>query len=411
MGGKEGGNVETETCRHKEGRSEESCREEGGSKEIGGEEGCAGQEIGGEEVGGEEDRPGCCTGGHGRWRSVGWHAETRARDGLAVGRVRLEVHPTSHDLGPFPGACQWIADGGVMAAVADAATNGSGHLAIVWTGIPNMADEPDGLPDTVTLASDIQKAMNAYGELQTYLTAAIKPLQDQWAALSSAIKPIQERVTTAALEWNAVQERWQKQSAAIQDSVTYWARIWSEAGVALGKELADFGPRLLRTLESADHVGRLGWTVTKWMRPSDMAVLSQMHLPGDADAYMLAWYEAVDLDLDRLEKRLLAATELEPFRTPLTQCFTAYRRGDYAISILFLASVLEGGIRNLVPMARFFSTNVQSMVKDLYDKVKEDDPDTIEVYFWMSLYTFVQWFYKQYGPTASGEDRIFRHGT
>jgi hypothetical protein len=50
------------------------------------------------------------------------------------------------------------------------------------------------------------------------------------------------------------------------------------------------------------------------------------------------------------------------------------------------------------------------MVKDLYDKVKEDAPDTIEVYFWMSLYTFVQWFYVQYGPTASGEDRIFRHG-
>lgn len=38
MGGKEGGNVETETSRRKEGCSEESCCEEGSRQESGGEE-------------------------------------------------------------------------------------------------------------------------------------------------------------------------------------------------------------------------------------------------------------------------------------------------------------------------------------------------------------------------------------
>jgi hypothetical protein len=146
------------------------------------------------------------------------------------------------------------------------------------------------------------------------------------------------------------------------------------------------------------------------MTPPDMVTLSAMQLPAEADAYMLAWYEEVDGNLDRLERRLLAVTELEPFRTPLSQCFTAYRRGEYAIAIPFLAAVLERGIRHLGPAEHFCSTNVEKTVKDRYDTAKEEQPHTIRVYFWMSLYAFVQWFYEQYRPTASGEDRIFRHG-
>jgi hypothetical protein len=277
-------------------------------------------------------------------------------------------------------------------------------------GLSTMADEHDELPDTAKLLIDIQKAMSAYREFQTQLAYAVKPWQDVFAALSTAMKPIQEQVTIAAIEFNSVQEKWQKHWAAIQEAGSHWAGIWAEAQIALAKELADFGPRLQRTLEHADHVGRLGWTVTKWMTPPDVVTLSAMQLPAEADAYMLAWYEGVDGSLDGLEARLIDVTELESFRTPLSQCFTAYRRGDYAIAIPFLAAVLERGIRNLGPAEHFFSTKVERTVKDRYDTAKEDQTRTIEVYFWMSLYTFVQWFYEQYGATTSGENRIFRHG-
>jgi hypothetical protein len=146
------------------------------------------------------------------------------------------------------------------------------------------------------------------------------------------------------------------------------------------------------------------------MMPSDMVALSALHLPDEADAYMLAWYEEVDSDLDSLERRLLDVDQLEPFRIPLSQCFTAYRRGDFAISIPFLVALLERGLRNFLPTERFFSTDMARVVKGRYDKVQEDAPETVEAFFWMSLYSFIQWLYKQYGPRNSGEDRIFRNG-
>ena len=153
-----------------------------------------------------------------------------------------------------------------------------------------MADEHDELPDTTRIVSDIQKAMSAYGEFQMQLADAMKPWQNQWAALQeqlapllSAIEPIQEEVTTAAIKWCAVQESWQEHSAAIQDAAARWAGAWTEAQAAIVRELAEIGPRLRRTLESAAHVGRLGWTVTMKMMPIDMSTLADMQIsvPGD----------------------------------------------------------------------------------------------------------------------------------
>jgi hypothetical protein len=280
-----------------------------------------------------------------------------------------------------------------------------------------MADEHDELPDTTRIVSDIQKAMSAYGEFQMQLADAMKPWQNQWAALQeqlapllSAIEPIQEEVTTAAIKWCAVQESWQEHSAAIQDAAARWAGAWTEAQAAIARELAEIGPRLRRTLENAANVGRLGWTVTMKMMPIDMSTLADMQTPADADAYMLEWYEKIDPNVDGLEARILDVEVLELFRTPLSQCFTAYRRGDFAVGIPLLVAALECGIRNFVPTERFFSTDVPRMVKGRYDKAKENAPQTVEAFFWMSLYAFVQWFYVQYGPRNSAEDRIFRNG-
>jgi hypothetical protein len=280
-----------------------------------------------------------------------------------------------------------------------------------------MSDGHDELPDTTKIVSDIQKAMSAYGEFQAQLADAMKPWQDQWAALQeqltpllSAIAPIQEEVTTAAIEWCAVQKSWREHSAAIQNAAARWAGAWAEAQAAIVRELAEIGPRLRRTLENAAKVGRLGWTVTMKMMPINMRTLADMKAPAEADAYMLEWYEEVDPNVDGLEARILDVEVLEPCRTSLSQCFTAYRRGDFAIGIPLLVAALERGIRSFVPPERFFSTDVPRMVKGRYDKVKEDAPQTVEAFFWMSLYAFTQWLYMQYGPSNLGEDRIFRNG-
>jgi hypothetical protein len=143
-----------------------------------------------------------------------------------------------------------------------------------------MADGQNESPDTSKIVSDIQKAMIAHGEFQAKLADAMKPWQDQGAALQeqlaplfSAIAPIQEEVTTAAIEWCARQESWQEHSAAIQDAAARWAGAWTEAQAAIVRELAEIGPRLRRTLEGAAKVGGIGWTVTMKMMPSDMVAL------------------------------------------------------------------------------------------------------------------------------------------
>jgi hypothetical protein len=270
-----------------------------------------------------------------------------------------------------------------------------------------MADEPNTSPGIPNFTSNITEALKVHSEIQTKIAEAMKAWLEQYSSLSADLKPIEEALRTLT---TARSKQWARHAEAVQKVTQDVAGKWAEIGAALAKKLAEYGPRLQRTLERTDHVGQLGWTVTMRMTPRDVVRLSVMKLPAEADGYMLAWYEAVDLDLEYLEQRILDVRALEAFRTPLSQCFTAYRRGDFAISIPFLVAVLERGIRNLAPAQHFFTTNVERMVKDLCDRMKKDEPDTVEAQFWISLYTFVQWLYEQYGPTKSGEDRIFRHG-
>lgn len=280
-----------------------------------------------------------------------------------------------------------------------------------------MADEQDGSSDLAKLAGDIQKALNAYGECQTQLADIVKPWQDQWAALSVALKPFQEPLVTFTTEWTTFLKQWTQQGEAFQAAwagvegrIAELVGVWVKAEAVLATQLAEAGPRLQRAVVCVEHVGQLGWTVTMRMTLPDMLQLSEIQQPDEADAYMLEWYEEMDSDLSRLEKRILKVKELGGFQTVISQCLMAYRRGEYAITIPCLVPVLEGGVRNLGPAGDFFKTNVENMVKGLYYKAKEEDPKAIMVYVWMSLYAFVRWFYQQYRQANSGQDRIFRHG-
>lgn len=273
-----------------------------------------------------------------------------------------------------------------------------------------MADDLFSPTEAAKLTTDIQRALKAYGEFQTQMTEALRPWQEQWAALQNATRPFYERMQELA----DAQRRW---SSAIQDAqklwqakVNEWASMWAAAQEALAKEIAEAGPRLRRTLERADHVGKLGWTVSFSMTPVDMSNLSRANSSAEADRYMVAWYEAHDADLTRIEERILGMKELEPFSVPLGQCFASFRRSEFAIVLPCLIAVLERSIRNLCPAEHFFSTKVQRMVKEQYDKAKLDDPDALEVFVWMSLYSFVQWLYEQYGPGNATDNRLFRHG-
>jgi hypothetical protein len=200
-------------------------------------------------------------------------------------------------------------------------------------------------------------------------------------------------------------------SVGIESLITQLMREVPDLSPELEREIADQDRRVRKALERSDHIGGLGWTVTLRMAESDVTILSEMNLSGEADCYMLAWYKNDDLDLKRSEKRLLSVGQLEPFRTVLSQCFVAYRRGEYAITIPCLIAALEFGLRNLVPPEDFFATDVEMRIKRLYKNHAISGKDqSFDFYVLMSLNAFVQWLYRQYRSKHRNEDRIFRHG-
>lgn len=255
-----------------------------------------------------------------------------------------------------------------------------------------MADEQTPSIDGARIANDIQKV---YEQFQAQVADA---LRDEQAALTVALKTFQER--------------WLREVETVQREI---GTVAKERAASIKKDFAVARSRLLQTLRRADHIGHLGWTVTTTMTLPDFAKLLGMKSKSEADAHMLTWYEADDPDLNDLEKRFLEVKALKLFHTPISQCFSAYRRGDYAITIPCLVAVFERGMRNFVatdpaPTKHFFSPNVKKMADDRYDKEKKDDPERVNVYVGLSLCYFVQWFYESYGLSNYYEDRPFRHG-
>jgi hypothetical protein len=262
-----------------------------------------------------------------------------------------------------------------------------------------MAFDTNSSPELKQLASDIQQAVSAYAEFQTQLAGAIKPWNDAWTSILEAAKPLSDTMRLIAATMAAARE----QRVELRDAI-------AQTNAIIANEIRAAGLRFRHSLERADHIGQLGWTLKWTMMPADIVRLSTIEVVVEADAYMREWYETEDADLTTLEQRILDVKELEPFQKPITQCFAAYRREEYAITIPCLVAVLERGIRQLGPADHFYNTRVERLVKDQYDKAREDDPDAIEVFIWLSVYAFIRWFYAQYGPTRLAENRMFRHG-
>jgi hypothetical protein len=174
----------------------------------------------------------------------------------------------------------------------------------------NFSSEPD------RLTSNIWRAMSAYTELGTQLADLIRPLQDQWASIASSVRDQMQAAMEPGMQWA---EDLQNNQRTWQERIAEWSSSLAVAQAVLTKEIAQAGPRLRRTLERADHVGRLGWTMTLEMTLPDMARFSEIKLPSEADTYMQEWYDEYDADLTRSEMRILELKELESFRTVLLQ--------------------------------------------------------------------------------------------
>jgi hypothetical protein len=125
---------------------------------------------------------------------------------------------------------------------------------------------------------------------------------------------------------------------------------------------------------------------------------------------MLSWYSRCDADLSGIEQRITERKYLAGFQSVLSQCFGSYRRREYAITIPSVTAALESLIRAFAPAEHRWTTKIERVVSKQYGNAQNIENGLVIASVWMSVLTFVQWFYAQYGATSAGDSRVFRHG-
>lgn len=242
-----------------------------------------------------------------------------------------------------------------------------------------------------------QKAVSTF---QDALAEFIKPVWDIKSALVSFVEPFEEFTTKLAAEL--------QMPVRSADLLRILSEAWKQTIEAAVQE-SDLEIR--EALEAAAQLGSLGSTLPTDVTLLDLRRMAQIKLPAEIDDYFKKHYEmAGSANLDDFQRKLERLDVLLDFRPVLNQCFGAYRRHEYAITIPALISILERAIRNLGPKEALFSTRFKDMVNRQFEISKKGDPEAIEVYIWMSLRTFVEWFYTDYRESQAKESRLFRHG-
>ena len=173
------------------------------------------------------------------------------------------------------------------------------------------------------------------------------------------------------------------------------------------EQFAKAAPRIRKALESSGEIGHLGWTVTEDMEFPLILHLSECSDEKAADAYMLKHYESTDADLLGIEERLNGVDLLKPFAVGLSQSFTAFRNGKYALVIPFLIMVLEHALRQLDSPRPFPSTDIAKTVKKTYKRLSKDE----RLAFAMeSLVSFSEDHYDQFDSRTGSDGRVRRKG-
>lgn len=208
----------------------------------------------------------------------------------------------------------------------------------------------------------------------------------------------------------AQQEVWTKitQAHAAQQE------LWAKLSVSTQIDWKGIHSNLEKSLERADHIGRLGWTFSMDMTLPDMANLSDMTCIKDADDYMNCWYDDNDPNLEKSEKCISEFHAFSSFSVALSQCFAAFRRKEYALTIPFLMTLVERAMLTLaipkVVKKAKKNTNIAKIVKQRHDRAKQDFPnDNFMPSLLMSLNAFIFRLYEQSSKIDAADCRPFRH--
>jgi hypothetical protein len=179
---------------------------------------------------------------------------------------------------------------------------------------------------------------------------------------------------------------------------TLWDSI-EESTTSFQKTIAECIRLNRDALERVELLAALGWTLPMEMSlPEFHALVMQDNTSVEGvDEWFIGYYSRDEgAEFDSLRDRLLKSGDLAFWRLLLEQIFDAYRRGQFAICVPSLLSVLEGLIA--VPWGVKAFHNERCRKKFFEQKVGAADPDSIDQFQWKSVAAFVQTVFEGVDP-------------
>lgn len=157
-------------------------------------------------------------------------------------------------------------------------------------------------------------------------------------------------------------------------------------------------------VNGAERLARSGWTLPISLTIPDMIEL--LRVPDDAiDDAFIAAYEGED-GFSWLKREINVAGRLKVWQPLLEQCFDNYERGNYAICIPALLSVLEGAIAK--PDGLLF-VKPEERVAYFKAKIEAVDGESLDRATWNSMNIFFALLYEKSDFRAAPPPKLNRH--
>lgn len=275
------------------------------------------------------------------------------------------------------------------------------------------------------LRSDLLKD---WAEQQKIIAAALKERfnTSSWQAL---VKSISEAQTTGLRKAFETPE-YQRVIAQIAEAQSAWAQnVASSIGDAfsrfqsaalqeswgeLSKVIAEGMRRTRDALERVELLAALGWTLPMNMTPREFHALvmqDDLTVVGVEEWFLVYYSRDEGSEFNGLEHHLMNSDHLTFWKPLLSQIFDAYARGQYAICVPGLLSLLEGSIA--VPWKVTAFHKERSRKEFFEERINATRPDSIHRFQWKSVAAFVLTIFEGVDPNqeyAIPKRNLILHG-
>ncbi len=243
--------------------------------------------------------------------------------------------------------------------------------------------------------------------------------RERWRAetlpneLTSLLAPLLEPIVQAVQVMQLLQQRWASWIEENREWLTQVRGALQEAGEKVGVFVVGVNQasvQFAQTLNEVERLARIGWTLPTQLSLSELIEFMASTDAEEAANYLIKKLNTFDPEFLNMEERLQKNPLLREFPTVLTQCFSAIRRGDYAITVPTLVAMLERIIQQLNPAEHHADTNVLKTLRETGVIARKAREDLFCAAIWLSLLKVVEGLWKQFPLEAPGTPVLSRPG-